>query len=25
MKFNVSAEMGYEVHSAGTLILNIHA
>src|ERR1700742_2364651 len=25
MKFNVSAEMGYEVRSAGTLILNIHA
>jgi transglutaminase-like putative cysteine protease len=25
MKFNVSAEMGYEVQSAGTLILNIHA
>ncbi|HTD99898.1 MAG TPA: transglutaminase family protein [Mucilaginibacter sp.] len=25
MKFNVSAEMGYEVHTAGTLILNIHA
>src|ERR1700754_3793345 len=25
MKFNVSAEMGYEIRSAGTLILNIHA
>jgi transglutaminase-like putative cysteine protease len=25
MKFNVVAEMGYEVRSAGTLILNIHA
>src|ERR1700735_4767180 len=25
MKFNVFAEMGYEVRSAGTLILNIHA
>src|SRR5476649_395869 len=25
MKFNVSAEMGYDVRSAGTLILNIHA
>src|SRR5881275_2680084 len=25
MKFNVSAEMGYEIKSAGTLILNIHA
>ena len=25
MKFNVSAEMGYEVRSAGTLILNVHA
>ena len=25
MKFNVSAEMGYEVQSAGTLILSIHA
>src|SRR5260370_42436059 len=24
MKFNVSAEMGYEIRSAGTLILNIH-
>lgn len=25
MKFNVSAQMGYEIRSAGTLILNIHA
>ena len=25
MKFNVTAEMGYEVKSAGTLILNVHA
>jgi transglutaminase-like putative cysteine protease len=25
MKFNVSAELGYDVRSAGTLILNIHA
>ena len=25
MKFNVSAEMGYETRSPGTLILNIHA
>ncbi|MDB5024135.1 MAG: transglutaminase family protein [Mucilaginibacter sp.] len=25
MKFHVSAEMGYEIRSAGTLILNIHA
>jgi len=25
MKFNVSAEMGYEARSAGTLILNVHA
>jgi len=25
MKFSVSAEMGYEIRSAGTLIINIHA
>lgn len=25
MKFNVFAEMGYEIRSAGTLILNVHA
>src|SRR6202012_6302559 len=25
MKFNVSAEMGYDIRSAGTLILNVHA